>query len=95
MKAAAVRQYSKQLNGPPNPRRFDGASAAARKVDVARDPHPPRTGHNREKAWLLWSKIQRGQITDVHSIRAIEKEYSELFEEFKDKTYSLAGTQVA
>ena len=95
MKAASTVRYSRQLNGPPDPKRFDGASAAARKVDVARDPHPPRTGHNREKAWLLWSKIQRGQITDVHSIRAIEKEFAVEFRAFKDKTYSLAGTQVA
>ena len=91
MKAASTVRYSRQLNGPPDPKRFDGASAAARKVDVARDPHPPRTGHNREKAWLLWSKIQRGQIRDPQTIAALTAEYSELFKEFAAQP----GTQVA
>ena len=91
---SALKNFVQPANGDVNPRRFDGASAAARKVKPRDDPHQLK-GHNREKAWLLWSKIQRGQITDVHSIRAIEKEFAAEFKEFKHKTYSLAGTQPA
>lgn len=87
MKAAAARQYSQQAYGPPDPKRFKGAFEAASKVKVARDPHVP-VGHNREHAWILWSKIQRGHITAPATIKALGAEYKELFAEF-------AGTQVA
>ena len=91
MKAAAVRQYSKQAVAEPDLRRFDGAAQAARKVTVARDPVRYKTGHNREHAWILWSKIQRGHITAPETIEALSTEYKELFAEFEAQR----GTQVA
>ena len=77
-------------NGEADPKRFAGAHAAARKHKVKRDIVRPK-GHNREHAWILWSKIQRGHITAPVTIKALKAEYGELFKEFAAQT----GTQAA
>ena len=77
-------------NGDADPRRFDGAFEAAKKHKVKRDIVRPK-GHNREHAWILWSKIQRGHIENKETIEALTAEYAELFAEFSAQT----GTQAA
>lgn len=77
-------------NGDVNPHRFAGAHAIALKHKVKRDIVRP-VGHNREHAWVLWSKIQRGHITAPETIKALTAEYGEMFAEFAAQT----GTQAA
>jgi len=92
---SAVKNYSHVATTAPDPHRFDGASEAAKKVSVARDPHFIPPGKNRERAWILWRKIQSGQIRNATSIAAIKRDNKEFFEEFESKTYSLDGTSPA
>ena len=80
-----LKAFVKLANGEADPRRFAGVHAAAKKHKVKRDIVRPK-GHNREHAWLLWSKIQRGHITAPETIKALEKEYGELFKEFAVQT---------
>jgi hypothetical protein len=97
---SALKNFVHVANGAPDPHRFDGVSAAARKVRVKGDVTRHK-GHNREHAWMLWSKIQRGHITAPETITALRAEYGEMFKEFEHATYKLvadidkAGTQVA
>jgi hypothetical protein len=97
---SALKNFVHVANGAPDPRRFDGVSAAARKVRVKGDVTRHK-GHNREHAWILWSKIQRGHIRDVKTIAALTAEYGEMFAEFEQATRKLladidkTGTQVA
>jgi len=88
VKAAAVKRYSEQLNAEPDTHRFDGAFAAAKKHKPRDDVHVPK-GHNREHGWILWSKIQRGHITNPATIAALTAEYGEMFKEFENKTYQV------
>lgn len=74
--------FLKPANGEADPRRFAGVHAIALKHKVKRDIMRPK-GHNREHAWLLWSKIQRGHITAPETIEALTAEYGELFAEFE------------
>jgi hypothetical protein len=75
------RHFTDTANAEPDASRFAGAHAAARKHKVKRDIVRPK-GHNREHAWILWSKIQRGHITAPETIKALTAEYGELFKEF-------------
>jgi len=85
---SALKAFVQIANGEADPARFAGAHSIALKHKVKRDIVRPK-GHNREHAWLLWSKIQRGHITAPATIAALTAEYGELFEEFQ------RGTQVA
>lgn len=85
---SSLKAFVQIANGEADPRRFAGAHAVALKHKVKRDVVRPK-GHNREHAWLLWSKIQRGHITAPETIEALTAEYDELFKEFQ------RGTQVA
>ena len=85
---AHLKLITTPANSEPSPHRFAGAYSIALKHKVKRDVQRPK-GHNREHAWLLWSKIQRGHITHTATIAALTAEYGELFKEFQ------RGTQVA
>ena len=87
---ARLKQITTPANGEVDPARFAGAHAVALKHKVKRDIVRPK-GHNREHAWILWSKIQRKHITAPETIAALTAEYGELFAEFAAQT----GTQVA
>ena len=87
---AHLKLITTPANGDVDPRRFDGAFEAARKHKVKRDIVRPK-GHNREHAWILYSKIQRGHITEPATIKALRAEYGELFKEFEAQR----GTQAA
>jgi hypothetical protein len=87
---AHLKLITTPANGEADPRRFAGAHAAALKHKVKRDVYRPK-GHNREHAWILWSKIQRGHITNPATIAALTAEYGEMFAEFAAQT----GTQAA
>ena len=79
---AHLKLITTPANGEADPRRFAGAFEAAKKHKVKRDIVRPK-GHNREHAWLLWSKIQRGHINSPDAIKALTAEYGELFKEFE------------
>ena len=87
---AHLKLITTPANGEADPRRFAGAFAVVKKHKVKRDIVRPK-GHNREHAWILWSKIQRGHITAPETIKALRAEYGEMFKEFEAQT----GTQAA
>lgn len=78
---ASLKAFAHVANGAADPKRFAGAFEAARKTKVHNDVYRPK-GHNREHAWILWSKIQRGHITHPATIAALGAEYGKLFKEF-------------
>jgi len=78
---SSLKAFVQIANGEVDPARFAGAHAAALKHKVKRDVYRPK-GHNREHAWILWSKIQRGHITAPVTIAALTAEYGEMFAEF-------------
>ena len=87
---AHLKLITTPANGDVDPRRFAGAHAAVKKHKVKRDIVRPK-GHNREHAWILYSKLQRGHITAPETIKALNAEYGELFAEFEAQR----GTKVA
>lgn len=82
--------FAHPTDNEPDRHRFAGVFAIAKKHKPRGDVHIPK-GHNREHAWILWSKIQRGQIRTPATVAAIRAEYGELFKEFAAQT----GTQAA
>jgi len=84
------RHFTDTANAEPDASRFAGAHAAVKKHKVKRDIVRPK-GHNREHAWILYSKIQRGHITNPATIAALRAEYGEMFAEFE----AMRGTQAA
>lgn len=87
---SSLKAFVQIANGEADPARFAGAHSIALKHKIKRDVCRPK-GHNREHAWILYSKIQRGHITNPATIKALTAEYGEMFAEFDAQT----GTQVA